>query len=183
MTTVLQTMKSVRNMTNVLIPSSSLQPHGDFGGFVNLSGTATCTDCHEVKSNTKFMFYKNRVNPDTKLCLYVNKKCDDCRKLYNVHKKMSEQQLKDKNIARPVPTVDHPYACDCCSKAIVTTKTIQLDHCHQKGLVRGWLCKECNISMGNLGDNIEGFIRAIKYLNRTEGKTIVEIKSMIDAIF
>ena len=96
---------------------------------------------------------------------------------------MSEQQLKDKNIARPVPTVDHPYACDCCSKAIVTSKTIQLDHCHQKGLFRGWLCKECNISMGNLGDNIEGFIRAIKYLNRTEGKTIVEIKSMIDAIF
>jgi hypothetical protein len=79
--------------------------------------------------------------------------------------------------------VEHPYPCDCCGKDIVTTKTIQLDHCHEKGVFRGWLCKECNISMGNLGDNIEGFIRAIKYLNRTEGKSCDEIKQMVDETF
>jgi hypothetical protein len=100
-----------------------------------------------------------------------------------VHKKQSEQQIKDQNIVRPVPTAERPYPCDCCGKDIVTTKTIQLDHCHEKGIFRGWLCKECNISMGNLGDNIPGFIRAIKYLNRTEGLTVEEIKTMVDTIF
>ena len=53
-----------------------LTPHGDMGGFINFAGTATCTDCHQVRNNEHFMFYKNRINPDTKLCLYVNKKCD-----------------------------------------------------------------------------------------------------------
>jgi hypothetical protein len=154
--------------------------HGDFGGFIDPNGTATCTDCHEVKSNTHFMFYKNRVNPRTKLCLYANKKCDICRKAYGVHKKQSELHMKSQNIERPKPSIETPYLCDCCGKMITTTKTLQLDHCHEKGVFRGWLCKECNISMGNLGDDILGFIRAIKYLNRTEGKTKEEIKQMID---
>ena len=160
-----------------------LLPHGEFGGFINTTGTATCTDCHQVKTNEHFMFYKNRVNPTSKLCLYVNKKCADCRKLYSVHKKMSEEQIKEQNIVRPIPSLERPYPCDCCHKDIVTTKTIQLDHCHVKGIFRGWLCKECNISMGNLGDNIEGFIRAIKYLNRTEQKTSEEIQEMIKETF
>ena len=73
----------LRNLTPML---PSRRPHGDFGGFVDFAGTATCTDCFQVKNNEHFMFYKNRVNPDSKLCLYVNKKCDDCRKLYSVHK-------------------------------------------------------------------------------------------------
>ena len=157
--------------------------HGNFGGYIDLSGTAVCTDCGERKSNSQFKFYKNRVNPTTKLCLYVNKKCKDCLKLYTVHKKISEQNVRDLNIERPKPSIDEPYPCDCCGKAILTTKTIQLDHCHENGMFRGWLCKECNISMGNLGDNIEGILRVIKYLNKTEGKTKEDLQHMIDDLF
>lgn len=143
---------------------------------------ATCTDCGVEKNNKHFIFYKNRVNPKTKLCLYVNKKCDDCRKNYTIHKKKSVKQLKDHNIKRPIPSIECPYPCDCCNKSIITTKTIQLDHCHETGMFRGWLCKECNISMGNLGDNIEGMIRVIKYLNRTEKKKVEEILDLMQKI-
>ena len=161
----------------------STTTHGEFGGYIDLSGTAVCTDCGERKSNSQFKFYKNRVNPTTKLCLYVNKKCKDCLKLYMVHKKLSEQNVRDQNIERPKPSINEPYLCDCCGKAILTTKTIQLDHCHENGMFRGWLCKECNISMGNLGDNIEGILRVIKYLNKTEGKTKEDLQHMIDDLF
>jgi len=123
------------------------------------------------------MFYKNRINPTTKLCLYVNKKCGDCRKEYMVLKRASEKEIKDKNIVRPIPSIDKPYSCDCCNKQIITTKTLQLDHCHVTGAFRGWLCKECNISMGNLGDNIEGMIRVIYYMNNTEKKNIDDLIS------
>lgn len=140
---------------------------------------ATCTDCGIEKNNKHFIFYKNRVNPTTKLCLYVNKKCDYCRKRYLLHKRISEKQIKDLQIVRPIPSIEDPYMCDCCHKQIITTRTIQLDHCHETGDFRGWLCKECNISMGNLGDNIEGIIRVIKYMNRTEKKTIEEILDLI----
>lgn len=119
------------------------------------------------------------MNPTTKLCLYVNKKCDDCRKLYTVHKKISEKQLKDLKINRPIPSIETPYPCDCCKKPIFTTKTIQLDHCHETGKFRGWLCKECNISMGNLGDNIFGMVRAIKYMNKTENKNLEDIFQLL----
>lgn len=157
------------------------KPHGNFGGFVNLQGSAECTDCNEVKSNTCFMFYQNRVNPTTKLCLYVNKKCDCCRKLYGVHKRQAVKHMKEMNIVRPISTLENPYPCECCGKLVTTSRTLQLDHCHVTGRFRGHTCKECNISTGNLGDSVEGLMRVIKYLNRTEMKTKDELKNMIDS--
>jgi Recombination endonuclease VII len=171
--------------TNSVLPLNMKNPvaHGKFGGFIDLDGVATCTTCKETKTNTHFMFYTNRVNPDTKHCLYTNKKCDECRRKYIVHKKQSEQDMKSLNIERPVPSIENPYKCDCCGKNIVTTKTIQLDHCHEKGIFRGWCCKECNISIGNLGDNIAGMMQVIKYLNRTEKVSKEVLKSMIEEMF
>lgn len=158
-------------------------PHGNFGGFIDLAGTAVCTTCRETKTNEHFKFYTNRVNPDTKHCLYTNKKCNDCTKLYAIHKKQSEDEVRSMGIKRPVPTSESPYKCDCCGKDITTTRTIQLDHCHKKGIFRGWLCKECNISIGNLGDDIEGIFRVIKYLNKTEGKTKEELIEYVEKFF
>lgn len=152
--------------TNLRLPQ--LVAHGCNNGFIDIAGSATCTDCKLEKSNSNFIFYKNRVNPTTNLCLYVNKKCFVCRKLYMVHKKQSSESIKKLNIVRPVPSINNPYPCDCCKKLIITTKTIQLDHCHKTGTFRGWLCKECNISMGNLGDDITGIMRVIRYMNKTE---------------
>lgn len=160
----------------------NLVPHGNYNGFIDESGSAICTDCKVEKKNCNFIFYKNRVNPQTNLCLYVNKKCSDCRKLYMVHKKKSIENAKKLNVVRPVPTPQNPYKCDCCDKDIVTTKTIQLDHCHETGQFRGWLCKECNISMGNLGDNIYGLMRVIKYMNKTEKKDFDEMNVMVNDI-
>ena len=80
----------------------------------------------------------------------------------------------------PIYAIVNPYRCDCCNKQIITTKTIQLDHCHKSGLFRGWLCKECNISITNLGDDISGLIRAIKYMNRAEKKSLDEIKNEVE---
>jgi hypothetical protein len=37
---------------------------------------------------------------------------------------------------------------------------------------RGWLCDPCNRSLGVLGDNIEGLVKCINYLNKTEKKSL-----------
>lgn len=171
-------------MQNVLPDTRSTQlvPHGNFGGFIDMNGTAVCTDCRLEKTNSHFTFYKNRVNPTTKLCLYTNKKCHDCIKLYNIHKKQSEKEIKDKNIERIVPTPENPYPCDNCNKPVTTSRTIQLDHCHKTGCFRGWICKECNISLGNLGDNIEGMFRTVHYLNKTYKYTKTELIQMLSDI-
>jgi Recombination endonuclease VII len=166
--------------SNLRLPQ--LVAHGNYNGFIDIGGAATCTDCKKEKSNCNFIFYKNRVNPNTNLCLYVNKKCTDCRKLYMIHKKKSTDNVKNLNIVRPIPSIDNPYPCDCCNKDIITTKTIQLDHCHKTGSFRGWLCKECNISMGNLGDDISGIMRVIKYMNKTEKMELVDIHEKLNEV-
>lgn len=152
--------------------------HGN--GFVDWSLKATCTSCKLEQINTQFKFYKNRINPTTGLCLYVNKKCHDCTVKYAIHKKASVEQVKEQGIIRPVPSKEKPYKCDSCSKDIITTKTLQLDHCHHTGKFRGWLCKECNISLGNLGDSIEGLFKTIKYLNKTQELSKEDLHKILD---
>lgn len=58
---------------------------------------------------------------------------------------------------------EHDGRCDCCKKK---TKLI-IDHCHDTNAFRGFLCYACNNGIGNLGDNIAGLRRAIRYLKQT----------------
>jgi hypothetical protein len=53
-------------------------------------------------------------------------------------------------------------ACELCRSEGPTA----LDHCHVTGKFRGWLCRECNVGIGKLGDDIAGVRRAIAYLER-----------------
>lgn len=42
-----------------------------------------------------------------------------------------------------------------------------IDHCHETGEFRGWLCHKCNRALGGFDDNVLNLQRAIKYLNGT----------------
>jgi hypothetical protein len=53
-------------------------------------------------------------------------------------------------------------ACELCRKEGPTV----LDHCHVTGRFRGWLCGECNVGLGKLGDDLASVRRAIAYLER-----------------
>ena len=67
-----------------------------------------------------------------------------------------------------MPTRSRPVnnACECCD--VIQKRRLFLDHCHNKQVFRGWLCNTCNISIGGLGDDVEGLRKAIKYLQRTK---------------
>jgi hypothetical protein len=41
------------------------------------------------------------------------------------------------------------------------------DHDHRTGEFRGWLCQECNLGLGKIGDNIEGVRGMLAYLERS----------------
>lgn len=61
-----------------------------------------------------------------------------------------------------------PDRCDCCGQPPTNGKgkVVHLDHDHETGAFRGWLCHGCNTGIGLLGDNVEGLERAIRYLRR-----------------
>jgi len=48
------------------------------------------------------------------------------------------------------------------------TKTpirMPVDHCHETGKIRGLLCTDCNVGIGNLNDDIKLLEKAIEYLH------------------
>lgn len=42
-----------------------------------------------------------------------------------------------------------------------------IDHCHETGQVRGLLCHKCNMGLGALGDNVQGLLRGVQYLQKS----------------
>lgn len=58
-----------------------------------------------------------------------------------------------------------PTRCECCSR-VVTKRRLHRDHNHVTGRFRGWLCSQCNVGIGMLGDDKRGVMRAARYLGR-----------------
>lgn len=57
------------------------------------------------------------------------------------------------------------YGCAICGYKFGQKKgDIKVDHCHDKGHVRGLLCDLCNRGLGYFKDNVDSFKNAIKYL-------------------
>lgn len=107
----------------------------------------TCLRCSQTKPETAFQRDKRgRRN--------VCRKCrTDSEKLL---KKLKHTWLQ--NHPEGIPE-----KCECCGKK--ATRMV-LDHCHNSGQIRGWLCDYCNVAIGNLGDTLEGVMNAMKYLQR-----------------
>jgi hypothetical protein len=60
-------------------------------------------------------------------------------------------------------------ACALCDKPLkLKSKSVHIDHCHNSKVVRGVLCAKCNVGIGRFGDNTEGVLRALAYLERTD---------------
>ena len=65
---------------------------------------------------------------------------------------------------------DKPDKCPICKKFPQQFKSPEkwhLDHDPVSKKFRGWLCESCNMSIGNLGDSIDGILNALDYLLAT----------------
>ena len=122
-------------------------------------GRTECSVCNTVKENSEFSFYKNR-HTDNGYRLMVNTNCRSCAQLSSKERSAIKKKFKD---IKP-PEFGQP--CECCGKLV--TRNWQLDHCHDTGEFRGWLCKQCNTGLGNLGDNLQSLSLAVEYLQRAK---------------
>lgn len=70
-------------------------------------------------------------------------------------------------IAAEVLRRTHRGVCDCCGRTKPGGRWgWNLDHCHDTGRIRGILCHNCNTAIGKLGDNLEGVMNAVRYLEK-----------------
>lgn len=51
--------------------------------------------------------------------------------------------------------------CAACSAAV---RHLQIDHCHETGVVRGLLCPGCNSALGHARDDVARLLGLIDYL-------------------
>ena len=109
--------------------------------------------------------------------------CPNCLKNPSaVGKTCCQQCLDDKKLALKFGTAG-PYRqlyvelferqqglCGICSKAM--SRPV-LDHCHQTMVVRGLLCSNCNVGLGQFKDNTEILASAMRYIQNNAGIGIV----------
>ena len=58
-------------------------------------------------------------------------------------------------------------------KCVIGNETLtkfntHVDHCHATGKIRGLLCKECNVGLGNFTDSVIKLKKAITYLKESK---------------
>ncbi len=61
---------------------------------------------------------------------------------------------------------DQKNSCLICNRELDQSACV--DHCHTTGKVRGLLCRQCNMALGLLKDNIDSLENAINYLKRNK---------------
>ena len=113
----------------------------------------TCKNCGETKALSCFERHSGYANG------YDNR-CRSC----HTNAVRVVRDLKAKHLA------DKPSLCQCCGLERVKGRyhSLVLDHCHDTNAFRGWICDKCNVGIGKLGDNLDGVLNAVAYLEKFE---------------
>lgn len=60
-----------------------------------------------------------------------------------------------------------PELCEICGRK-PNKRALNFDHCHQRGVFRGWICDNCNRALGLVHDDANHLRKLIAYLERTK---------------
>ena len=115
-----------------------------------------CTECFETKQDS---FFEQCGRSKKTEIPYFYKYCKQCKiNLNRVRRRLHKEH--------PI----RPEACECCGRV----GPVHLDHdwFSPTSHFRGFLCRQCNISIGGLNFNTasdkQGLLRAVAYLERSE---------------
>ena len=140
--------------------------------------TKMCTVCKVAKPFEDFYDgYKAVKQRDATNRRYPHSRCKDCDharvKVYikNNRAKVTKQQMV-RHREREYGLTEEQYnnmilsqnnLCAICSQP--STRTLNIDHNHETGKVRGLLCTNCNLGIGNFQDSLIYLQNAVNYLN------------------
>ena len=121
-----------------------------------------CKTCQQVLPYN--CFEKNQYNKAGEVIRRAS--CKECRKR---KKPIPSARKRDYELRYPRPKIDDSFHCPVCQRTIIVQKNrdVNLDHDHETGEIRGYVCNDCNTGMGNFNDNVSIILRAVKWINRT----------------
>lgn len=117
-----------------------------------------CNVCQRYLPTVNFSRNQNGVNNR----IVRRPSCDECRVLIDGVKVPSKVKARWEK-TRPNLV---PFKCPICGKVTIPglTSKVVLDHNHNDGTIRGWICDSCNTGIGRFKDDIELLKKAIRYL-------------------
>ena len=119
-----------------------------------------CKECKKRKPITEFE--QNRPS-------VWRSECKECRRNAKPFPNIPAREKRKYVAVHPQPKIDDEFYCRICERTITiqTTRDANLDHDHQTGEIRGWICNRCNTGLGNFRDNVSLLQRAIRWLKGT----------------
>lgn len=137
------------------------------------------------KCNSIYRKEVRRKNPKTEEQLKIHKEKGKLYYQNNKEKKAIYSKIRRKENTKSYRNTAYKYkygisidqyekllinqnnSCDICKISQDDLNyTLVVDHCHTTKLVRGLLCRNCNLALGYFKDNIETINRSISYLNK-----------------
>ncbi len=119
-----------------------------------------CNVCHKLLDTELFARNQNGINNR----IIRRPSCKNCRaEIDGVSIKPSIK--KEWNKTKPNK---EPFECPICHKRTIAgiTSKIVLDHDHDTGEVRQWICDSCNTGIGRFKDDEKIILNALKYLRK-----------------
>lgn len=117
-----------------------------------------CNVCHKLLETNQFDLNQNGKNNRP----IRRPSCHECRK------KIDGVPLstKDKKQWEKLKPYYEPFTCPICQKTTIAglTSKVVLDHNHDNGKARGWICDSCNTGIGRFKDDIALLKQAIHFL-------------------
>ena len=119
------------------------------------TGTKCCSICGNTKSLAEFYVNKTKSQGRSTICKSCERKSQaTLRQLHSEHK------------------IPEDHSCPIClrteselvSEGQRTKRPFRLDHNHETGAFRGFLCDSCNTGLGKFKDDPALLNRAISYL-------------------
>lgn len=117
--------------------------------------TKICRDCNEEKLIEEFAINRKFYREDLpeKHTILRRPSCNSCR---DKKKKISN---RDKKFYKKPTELN----CPICHDKVLGDYA-RLDHDHNTGKIRGWICDNCNTAIGKLKESPEVLQRAIEWI-------------------
>lgn len=136
-----------------------------------LSFVRTCRTCGATKDVTEFYFSQGRPRGSCKPCVVEANRASLARRTATadgLRRRKAVQRSGDLRYRYQLTPAEYAALveraggrCAVCQREA----SLQVDHCHATGAVRGLLCGPCNKALGLLRDDVASLRAAIAYLS------------------
>lgn len=131
-----------------------------------------CSKCNVVKPSTQFKTNTSGSDHfDKDGYRLLRPECIDCANKISIGKTKAKQAAKRIGIPYKAPP---GTSCAICNKPPNSRQPLVFDHCHETDTFRGYLHNSCNRSIGVFGDDIQGLLNVLNYLNSKKKNIFIQ---------